>query len=154
MHPPLRHGAKNICVRHTVMRRIVLDTNCLLQSLPSGSPYHHVWKQILEGNVVLCVNTEILDEYEEILSIKTTPEIAKNVVEAIARLSTTYYQETYIHFGLIEQDVDDNKFVDCAIASDAEYIVTNDNHFLVLNTIAWPKVNVIALKEFAAQLMQ
>lgn len=136
------------------MRRIVLDTNCLLQSLPSKSPYHHVWRQILEGNVVLCVNTEILNEYEEILSIKTTPEIAKNVVKAIARLSSTYYQETYVHFGLIEQDEDDNKFVDCAIASDAEYIVTNDNHFTILRSIPWPKVSIIALREFAEQLMQ
>ncbi len=152
MTPPLRHGAKNTCAHLTVMRRIVLDTNCLLQSLPSKSPYHHVWVQILEGNVVLCVNTEILNEYEEILSIKTTPEIAKNVVEAIARLTTTYFQETYVHFGLIEQDKDDNKFVDCAIASDAEYIVTNDNHFSILNNISWPKVNIIALQEFADQL--
>lgn len=134
------------------MRKIVLDINCLLQSLPSKSPYHHVWKHVLDGTLVLCVNTEILNEYEEILSTKTTPEIAKNVVEAIARLSTTYYQESYVHFGLIELDEDDNKFVDCAIASDAEYIVTNDNHFSVLRTIPWPKVNVIALMEFAEQL--
>lgn len=135
------------------MRRVVLDTNCLLQSLPSKSPYHHVWEQVLKGSVVLCVNTEILNEYEEILSVKTTKEIARNVVEAIARLSTTYYQETYVHFGLIEQDVDDNKFVDCAIASNAEYIVTNDAHFSILRCIPWPKVSVIALQEFAKQLM-
>ena len=29
---PLKHGVKNTCVLHTSMRRIVLDTNCLLQS--------------------------------------------------------------------------------------------------------------------------
>jgi hypothetical protein len=56
------------------------------------------------------VNTEILDEYEEIISAKTTSDIARNVVETIARLSTTYYQESYVHFGLIQQDEDDNKF--------------------------------------------
>ena len=98
------------------MQQIVLDTNCLLQSLPSISPYHEIWVAILDGKISLCVNTDILEEYEEIIGQKTTPQIAKNVVEAIARLSTTHYQETYVHFGLIEQDVDDNKFVDCAIA--------------------------------------
>lgn len=66
----------------------------------------------------MCVNTEILNEYEEILSSKTTKDIARNVVEAIARLSTTYYQDAYYHFGLITEDADDNKFVDCAIAAD------------------------------------
>ena len=124
------------------MRRIVLDTNCLLQSLPSNSPYHKVWESVLNGEFQLCVNTEILNEYEEILSGKTTKEIAHNVVEAIARLSTT--------FGLITEDPDDNKFVDCAIAADAELIVTNDKHFDVLRTVSWPKLTIIKLKEFAA----
>ncbi len=96
------------------MRVIVLDTNCLLQSLPSRSPYHKIWTEVLSGRIRLCVNTEILNEYEEVLSQKTTPEIAHNVVEAIARLHTTIYQEVYVHFGLIKEDVDDNKFVDCA----------------------------------------
>lgn len=74
------------------------------------------------------------------------------MVEAIARLSTTYFQETYIHFGLIKIDIDDNKFVDCAIAADAEYIVTNDKHFEVLNEIPWPKVSVIKIQEFLSQI--
>lgn len=134
------------------MRRIVLDTNCLLQALPTHSPYHKIWTSVLSGKICLCVNTEILNEYEEILAAKTTYEIAHNVVEAIARLHTTIFQEAYIHFGLIEQDIDDNKFVDCAIAADAEYIVTNDSHFNKLKEIDWPKVLVITIKEFASQI--
>ena len=130
------------------MQHIVLDTNCLLQSLPSISPYHEVWKAILDGRISLCVNTEILDEYEEIIGKKTTPQIAKNVVETIARLSTTYYQESYVHFNLIEKDEDDNKFVDCAIAADAKYIVSNDKHFNVLKKIPWPTVVVLRLKQY------
>lgn len=136
------------------MRRIVLDTNCLLQSLPSESPYHKIWTDILDGKICLCVNTEILHEYEEILARKTTREIAHNVVEAIARLHTTYYQEVYIHFGLITQDVDDNKFVDCAVAADAEYIVTNDAHFNVLKEIEWPKVLILTIQEFISQIAE
>lgn len=134
------------------MRRIVLDTNCLLQSLPSRSPYHKIWTQVLSGRISLCVNTEILNEYEEILSVKTTPEVAHNVVEAIARLHTTVFQNVYIHFGLIKNDVDDNKFVDCAVASNAEYIVTNDFHFSILKQIEWPKISVIDIREFVKQL--
>jgi len=135
------------------MRRIVLDTNCLLQALPSKSPYHKVWTDVLSGHLSLCVNTEILDEYEEILVVKTTPEIARNVVEAIARLSTTIYQEAFIHFELIKEDLDDNKFVDCAVAADAEYIVTNDSHFNILQDTPWPKISVIKLHDFCLQLV-
>lgn len=130
------------------MRRIVLDTNCLLQSLPSKSPYHKIWTDILCGKISLCVNTEILDEYEEILSQKTNSEVATNVVEAIARLHTTTYQEIYVHFGLIQDDEDDNKFADCAVASGAEFIVTNDKHYNILKRTPWPNIRVTNIKEF------
>ncbi len=134
------------------MRYIVLDTNCLLQALPSKSPFHKLWTDVLDGKISLCVSTDILEEYEEILSQKTTPEIAQNVVEAIANLSTTTFQNTYVHFELLPADSDDNKFVDCAVASDAEYIVTNDKHFNPLKQIPWPKVEIIKIVEFVKQL--
>ena len=41
---------------------------------------------------------------------------------------------------------------DCAIAANAEYIVTNDKHFDVLKNIPWPKLAVITIKEFINQL--
>lgn len=134
------------------MRHIVLDTNCLLQSLPSCSPYHKIWTEILAGHISLCVSTDILNEYEEIIGQKTNAEIARNVVEAIARLHTTEFLKVYYHFGLITADADDNKFVDCAIAAEAEYIVTNDAHFNILKHTDWPKLNVISIKKFAEQL--
>lgn len=134
------------------MNRIVLDTNCLLQILPSKSPFHKIWDGVLNGAISLCVNSEILYEYEEIVSQKTTADIAHNVVEAIARLHSTVFQETHIHFGLITQDVDDNKFVDCAIVTGARYVVTNDSHFDVLNEIDWPKVEVITLIDYLKEI--
>ena len=130
------------------MRYIVLDTNCLLQALPSNSPYHKVWTEVLAGHISLCVNTDILEEYEEVLAQKTTPEIARNIVDAIANLTTTTMQNTYVHFELLPADSDDNKFVDCAVASDAEYIVTNDKHFNPLKKIPWPKVEIIKIVDF------
>ena len=102
--------------------------------------------------ISLCVNSDILSEYEEKLAEKTTPEIARNVLEAITRLHTTVFQQVYFHFGLIEADPDDNKFVDCAVAVDAEYIVTNDTHFNILKQIDWPRLIVIDIKTFARQL--
>ena len=134
------------------MRYIVLDTNCLLQALPSKSPYHKIWTDVLDGKISLCVNTDILEEYEEVIARKSTPEIAQNIVEAIANLSTTTFQNTYVHFELLSADSDDNKFVDCAVASDAEYIVTNDKHFNPLKEIPWPKVEIIKITEFIKQL--
>lgn len=130
------------------MRYIVLDTNCLLQSLPSKSPYHKIWTDIVNGNIALCVNTDILDEYEEKICEYSSAEIAHNVVEAIAALTTTVMQNTYVHFELLPGDADDNKFVDCAIASNAELIVTNDKDFNPLKSIPWPKVEIMTIQNF------
>ena len=55
------------------MRHIVLDTNCLLQSLPSKSPYHQIWNDILHGKISLCVNTEI---YFNVLKQLPWPKIS------------------------------------------------------------------------------
>lgn len=152
MNKLLSSGVKNTCAHHIAMKRIVLDTNCLLQALPSKSPYHKLWTDILKGKISLCVNTDVLEEYEEIIAQKTSPDIAHNVVEAIARLSTTTYQEVYLHFSLLIEDVDDNKFVDCAIASNAEFIVTNDRHYNALKQIPWPKVEIITINDFCQQM--
>ena len=61
------------------MQRIVLDTNCLLMSLPRISPYRIIWDMFLESKFMLCVSTEIIEEYSEIISKKTTSEIANNI---------------------------------------------------------------------------
>ena len=55
---------------------------------------------------------------------------------------------------LIEKDNDDNKFVDCAIAAGASFIVSNDRHFDALKTIPFPKVEVIQIQQFVEKLSQ
>ena len=42
------------------MRKIVLDTNCLLMSLPKISPYRMIWDEFLKGQLILCVSNEMI----------------------------------------------------------------------------------------------
>ncbi len=65
----------------------------------------------------------------------------------------TRFFAPHFHFRLIEQDPDDNKFVDCAIIAGADYIVSEDTHFRVLDSIPFPRVNVMHLEEFARQFV-
>lgn len=133
-------------------RTIVLDTNCLIQSLPERSPYHKVWTDFINGRYILCVSNEILDEYEEIIERLVSPNVARYIIEAIIHSPYTFYKEAYFKFRLIENDPDDNKFVDCAVASGAEYIVTEDAHFRCLSGIPFPAVKVINLDNFIHEL--
>ena len=134
------------------MRTIVLDTNCLLAILPSVSPYHNVWTGILKGDICLCVSTDILSEYEEILSLKTLPEIADSVINTLLKLPSLRRVSPSFFYNLITDDPDDNKFVDCAIASNAKYIVSQDHHFDILKRIPFPKVDVISIDSFLTEI--
>ena len=115
--------------------------------------YHRIWTDFLVGKYRLCVSNEILSEYEEILSIHTSAEVAHNVVEAIARHPLTHYRESFYRFRLLaDVDKDDDKFVDCAITANADYIVTEDTHFNILKQIPFPKLTILTLDEFNEEL--
>ena len=134
------------------MKKIVLDTNCLLMSLPKASPYRLLWDSFLKGDVVLCVSNEMMEEYTEILSLKVGERIASNVVELIINHPNVELVNPTYRFGLIQSDVDDNKFVDCAIVAGAMCIVSNDSHFKELASIPFPKVTVFNIIEFMSVL--
>jgi len=49
------------------------------------------------------------------------------------------------HFFIVE-DPSDNKFIDCAVAGNANYIITNDRHLLKINSFR--DISIITPKEF------
>lgn len=130
------------------MKRVVLDTNCLLASLSSKSENFIVWRSLHEGKYILCVSNDILKEYEEIIALKTNRFVAENVINAIADSKFVEFIDPQFKLHLIDVDQDDNKFVDCAFTANATFIVSNDKHFDVLSTISFPKINVIKMNEF------
>ena len=132
--------------------RIVLDTNCLIQVVGRYSSFRPVWNSILSGENSLCVSNEILDEYTEILQQLFTENFAKSIIDTLLESEHVELITPYYNFNLITTDPDDNKFVDCAIAANARYVVTNDKHFDVLRQIKFPIIDVISLKEFLEQL--
>ena len=129
------------------MARLVLDTNSLLQCISRRSKYHDLWLSLLDGRNELCVSTEILEEYAEILERKTSPKFAELALDVISNNPYTVFITPYYHFKLIVADPDDDKFVDCAVASNAKFIVTEDSHYDVLQDLDFPHVDVIKLDE-------
>ena len=129
-------------------RRIVLDTNCLIASLSRSGQYYSVWKGLQSGDYVLCVSTDILEEYAEILTQLMSVEVATNVIHLLLESKYVELINPYFSLRLIEADHDDDKFVDCAFAANATYIVSDDKHYNVLKDIDFPQILVLKLKEF------
>lgn len=130
------------------MQHVVLDTNCLIMAISSKNKYNSVWQSFLSGKYVLCITNEILEEYTEVISRNINKRLSDAIVFTILNRSNVLRLSPHYHFGLIEADKDDNKFVDCAIASNAKFIVTEDHHFDILRTIPFPKVDVVSIDEF------
>ena len=130
------------------MQNIVLDTNSLIMSLSSKNDYRMIWKAFLDGEYLLCVTNEIIEEYMEVLARNINIRVAETIVYTILNRKNVHRLDPHFRFHLIEVDQDDNKFVDCAIAANAKYIVTEDHHFNVLKKIEFPKLNVVNIDEF------
>jgi putative PIN family toxin of toxin-antitoxin system len=128
--------------------KIVVDTNCLLASFSRKSPYRWFFNSILRGELTLAFTTDILLEYEEIISRKTNREVAQNLIKLLIDLRVREQIEVYYFWNLITQDPDDNKFVDCAIAANADYLITHDKHYSTLRIVEFPKVATATLPEF------
>lgn len=131
---------------------IVLDTNSLLQSISQRSKSYRVWESFILGKYILCVSNEILEEYEEIIASHTSTLAAKITIETILRANNVLRVDAQYRFGLITSDPDDNKFVDCAIVANADFIVTEDSHFNVLKSIPFPHVEIKRLHRFCEEL--
>ncbi|MEN0005339.1 MAG: putative toxin-antitoxin system toxin component, PIN family [Bacteroidota bacterium] len=129
-----------------------MDTNVLLMSIPKKSPYRRIFDALIDGECKLAITNEILSEYMEVLEEKASSIVAKNIGEFLVNSRYVQKVEIFYRWNLIEQDPDDNKFVDCAIAGNVKFIVSNDSHFKILKTIDFPNVEVIKIDDFLKEL--
>lgn len=133
--------------------KIVLDTNVLLVCISERSRLHWLFEALQNEQFTLCVTTEILAEYAEIIEREMGAIASESVLGLLENLPNIERIITYYKFGLLT-DEDDNKFVDCAIASNADFIVSHDRDFNILRQIDFPKVLVINSDQFQTALAE
>ena len=100
------------------------------------------------GRIFYVSQGKILNEYEEILERLAGVDTAKIIIETILNNPHTLLFTPYYHFDLIQSDPDDNKFVDCAVVANAQFIVTEDRHFDAVKRCPFPRIEVIELDSF------
>ena len=128
--------------------KILIDTNILLAIVPKRSKVRWLYDALREQKFTLVVTTEILDEYAEKLEWFYSSNFADLVLEEILNLPNIEQTQIFYNWHIIEEDPDDNKFVDAAISSGADYIITHDKHFKILNIIDFPVVKYLSLEAF------
>lgn len=128
--------------------KVVIDSNVFIVCLNPLSKYHAIFIGLLKGLYKLCISTDVSFEYKEIFNQKFNKTKAEAIGRFLIDSNHVIHTEIHYHWRLITIDPDDNKFIDCAVAANADYIVTNDKHFNILKEIDFPKVNCITIEEF------
>ena len=109
------------------MIKVVIDTNVFVSSFFGGNPKRIIdlWKN---EEVVLCLSKDVLDEYVDVLQ-----RVGLKDEEEIAELLSLFAEGFNIHFTTrtpkikaIEEDSEDDKFIECAVALKAEVIIAGD----------------------------
>lgn len=111
--------------------RIVLDTNALVSGLlsPFGPPGEIV-RMVSAGAIGLCVDARLLAEYEQVLLRPRFGFDPDSVAALIDYIDATGHKVSSVPLSVRLPDPDDEAFLEVAVASGAEYLVTgNLAHF-------------------------
>lgn len=125
---------------------VVLDTNILISAIFwRGLPYKVVLNA-LKKKYSLCLSTEILNEFEEKLSLKFKfPEDKiKNHIEILMEYGEIV--EPIVKVDVIKEDSDDNRILECALSCNADYIISGDKHLLRLKQ--FKGIKIVTAKKF------
>lgn len=130
--------------------RIVLDTNVLLSATIGGNP-SRILELFTDGKIIVLTSPEIILEVRIVLV-----RVLKNIEKAIRYVDILEQHAELVKpkekFDAVKNDPADNKFLECAVAGKADYLVTGDKKQL-LPLKAFGGIPIISPKEFLDRLL-
>ena len=128
------------------MIRVVLDTNVVVSAhLTEEGLEATVLLLALSGKVKLCVSEPILAEYDGVLSRKKFSLDPHRVTRALEKIRAVGRRVRPKRTLTACPDPEDNRFLECAEAGGADYLITgNKRHF----PTRWGKAKVVNAREF------
>ncbi len=129
------------------MIKTVVDTNVFISSFFGGNPRKIIdlWKS---GQILLCLTKEIVNEYVRglhRLGLKNDPEL-----DEILKLFATGYHIVFTtktpELHLVEKDPDDDKFIECAVALNADYVISGDKALVAVED--YMGIRIVTPKRF------
>jgi len=132
------------------MIRLVLDTNILVSANINEEGLEALVVSLgFNEKVQLCVSEPILTEYEQVLSYPRLKFAAKEIALFLARLRSISILAVPIHTVAASPDEPDNRFLECAEAAAAHFLVTgNKRHF----PKSWKTTQVVNARELLGMI--
>jgi len=127
--------------------RVIIDTNVLISGIFFGGPPAKILEAWHGGELKLVVSPEILEEYFEVcerISVRYPDIDIAPILVLVARNSQVVESPPLAE--QISRDVDDDKFIACAIASDTRTIISGDNDLVTVS--GYKSVKVVTPRDF------
>jgi len=127
--------------------KAVLDTNVFISGIfwqGFCNEIINLWKN---EKFSLIVSGETLLELRKVLTdfkIQLPEELIKEWIELI--ISNSIFVEVHNHLDVVKDDPKDNTFIESALAGNADYIVSQENHLLKIKE--FQGIKIISPEEF------
>ena len=128
------------------MTRAVLDTNTIVSGIGWRGPPRVILDAAIRGDFILLTSLALIDEVRRVLAyprLRTLPQARVQEVLALLPL-IAYIVEPKEKLTVIRQDPTDNRILECALAGDANHILSGDEHLLALKTFHFDLYTPIA----------
>jgi putative PIN family toxin of toxin-antitoxin system len=130
--------------------RVVFDTNIYISAfaVPGGNA-EEAYLKAIHGEFELFTSVAILTETARVLQLKFdwAEDRARHAIQEISQTATVLRPRPTLH---VLRDEPDNRILECAMAAQADWIVSGDRHLLALKRHAGSVI--ISLAHFLAEL--
>ena len=131
--------------------KVTTDTNVLVSATFWTGDSYKILKSINENKIELVLSEEIIEEYFDVASRREIMEKIENkkltiseIVDSVIRNATIV--EPKEKFNIVEDDLDDNKIVECAVEGKVDFIISQDSHLLKIREFRG--IKTISPKDF------
>ena len=134
------------------MTKVVVDTNVFISSFFGGNPRKIVdlWKS---GQVTLCLSKPIIDEYVGVLQrlgLQNERELSE-LLSLFAHGLHVLFSAKTPELHLVEEDPDDDKFIECAVGLKADFVISGDKSLTAIRD--YMGIRIVTPKEFLDSCM-
>jgi putative PIN family toxin of toxin-antitoxin system len=128
--------------------KVVGDTNVLVSALLFGGKPGKLIPLWQRGAINSLASKEIIDEYLRVLTYPKFKLAEEDINFLLYEEILPYFEVIDVEPGsrIIKKDPEDDKFIRCALAGKAEWIISGDRHLLALKT--YQKVKILTPSSF------
>ncbi len=132
--------------------RVVIDTNVVVSALLFGrelEPIVDLWKS---RKIIPVASKEIIDEYLRVLTYPRFKLTPKEIEFLLFQEIVPFFDVIGVKSGktIVKSDPSDDKFIYCAVAGNAECIISGDQH--LINLGQYGKTKIITAKQFLSKI--